>query len=91
MSTLTKTQRFILEAAHFSRSGIIRMGAGDRKGTRISYITMTGVPVIIAYQYPEYFLLARKLLRKGNDPNTYTLTKTGYDLITASLARRRHR
>lgn len=72
---LTPTQRFILLVA--AKHPIVQFGAGDRKGTRVVGHTDTGVPVIVAYQTPEYFMLRRKLLMRANAPHQYQITDTG--------------
>jgi hypothetical protein len=77
MAKLTKTQTFILKAAAVSPTGSVGFYAGDRKGTRIARTDDLGRPWIVAYGSPEWFLCARKLLEKSNEPHVYALTDAG--------------
>lgn len=81
---LTKTQRFILETAR-DHDGLVQMGPGDRKGTRIRGVSeLTGIPTVIAYSYPEYFLKARGLIKPAGGNYTrfvYRITDEGLALV----------
>lgn len=82
-SRITTTQRFFLTTAARQERGLIRVGPGDRKGTRIARYDAAGVPVIIAYQTPEWFLLARKMLTPyGNERGVYQITDAGRAAIS---------
>lgn len=75
---LTRTQKIILEAAASNDRGLVRFGPGDRRGTRVVRLDGLGVPMIIAYAMPEYFLRARGLLAPyGNERHTYQITDAG--------------
>lgn len=79
---LTHTQRVILNEAQGHERGLVRMGAGDRKGTRRAGWDSMGVPIVIAYSEPEFFLKGRGFLRSyGNDRHVYQITDAGLDAM----------
>lgn len=72
---LTRTQRIILDAAASSPTGSVGFGEGDRRGTRVSGYDDLGRPWVIAYQSPEYFMVARGLLERTNERHVYQITE----------------
>lgn len=82
---LTKTQRIILLVARDAPGGLVKFGRGDRRGTRVASRDAMGVPLIIAYSHPEFFLKGRGLLAPGNAPHTYRITDLGRSALATAL------
>jgi uncharacterized protein YjhX (UPF0386 family) len=78
---LTPTQTLILQAAAASPGGIIYFNPGDRLGTRVSSYDDDGHPRITAYGTPQFFMVARKLLVRGNDSRSYQITDAGLNKV----------
>lgn len=58
----------------------------DRLGTRcVGYEEASGAAYIVAYQTPEFFLVARKLLRSRNERNSYDITDAGRAAIVRAI------